>query len=106
MHQGPFSASEFSVTNFWQGPVAGQWLLVYAGGSPSTDGAIATGGLRIYSEPVDPNTGSEPTFIGQYSDGSSGLSIISATGRDLKLRSDQGDSLSFDLVAKTFGAAG
>src|SRR5436190_7181291 len=27
MHQGPFSASEFTVRNMWQGPVGTDWVL-------------------------------------------------------------------------------
>ena len=56
MHQGPFSAGEFQVNNVWDGDIANKWIIVYAGGSTVDGAAVRTGGLRIYTEPFDPNT--------------------------------------------------
>lgn len=104
MHQGPFPGSEFDVENFWQGTVAGSWLLVYAGGPrDASSGDVTGGGIRIYTEPVDPNTGSTITPVGVYSsDSPTPLTITSVTGQTMTLVSAGGTSYSFNLSTKSF----
>ena len=106
-HQGPFPASDFRVNNFWSGPVSGRWLLLYAGGPhPRTDGGPVTqGGLRLYTEPIDPNTGNELTEVGQYLlPGARGSVTITATrGTTAILRDEVGHQLTFDLATHRAG---
>ena len=44
-----FTGASFRVSNFWQGPVGGKWLLVWAGVPLGADGSYSTGGIRVYS---------------------------------------------------------
>ncbi len=64
MHQGPFSALDFLVNNFWQGRIGPRWLLAYAG--TSRDNVRSSAAVRLYTEPVDPNVGSHLTFVGVW----------------------------------------
>lgn len=64
MHQGPFSALDFLVNNFWQGRVGPRWSLAYAG--TSRDNGLPAAAVRLYAEPVDPNVGSHLTFVGVW----------------------------------------
>jgi hypothetical protein len=103
MHQGPFPGSEFYVANFWQGPVGGRWLLVYAGGVRGGDGSVTRGGLRVYTEPVDPNVGSDLTYVGEYSAASmSPLRLVGVSGTVAALQDGNSRRLQFDLGSRTF----
>ena len=101
-HQGPFPGSSFQVNNFWSGPVGGRWLLVYAGGPhPGQDGGPVTqGGLRLFTQPTDPNTGNDLTEVGQYLlPGAKGpVTITAVHGTTAHLRDEAGHQLTFDLV--------
>jgi hypothetical protein len=103
MHQGPFPGSEFAVSNAWQGPVEGRWLLVYAGGPRDADGALTGGGVRVYTEPVDPNTGSEVTFVGEHpAPASAELTITDVRGHTMTLAQAGGGTVTFDLVTLAY----
>lgn len=56
---GPFSPSEFSGTNLWNGPVAGRWEVIQAGGTPS-----GRAGVFVYSRSQDPASGQAPRVTG------------------------------------------
>jgi len=101
-HQGPFPASVFQVDNVWSGPVRGRWLLVYAGG-PHLDqdgGPVTLGGLRLYTEPIDPNAGSDLTEVGQYLlPGAKGpVTITAVHGTTAQMRDAAGDRFTLDLA--------
>jgi len=106
-HQGPFAGSSFQVNNFWSGPVSGRWLLVYAGGPhPNHDGdPVTQGGLRLYTEPIDPNTGNDLTEVGQYllpgAKGSVTIAAVHGTAADL--RDEAGHQFTFDLATHRAG---
>jgi hypothetical protein len=104
MHQGPFAGAEFCVANFWQGPVRGRSLLVYAGGVRTGDGSVPRGGLRLYTEPVDPNVGSDLTRVGEYAATSSkgALRVVGVSGTVATLQDGDGRRFQFDLVSKSF----
>lgn len=104
MHQGPFAATEFSVSNFYQGPANGTWLLVYSGATRNTDtGATIGGAIRIYAMP-DPD--SSLTEIGTFSPTPSvgPLRVTDSNGSHLVLTSDDGTQLGFDLDTDQFVA--
>jgi hypothetical protein len=61
------------------------------------------GAVRIYKEPVDPNVGSDLTTVGEFDvRGASALTITSVTGSVMRLRSDAGQVVRFDLATMTF----
>ena len=99
MHQGPFSAAEFTVRNVWQGPVGTAWVLVYAGAAWDAAGGTVRGALRLYNEPVDAYGDYHLVSIGTYAapTGAGALTVTAATGDVLALRTDGGSTLSFNL---------
>jgi hypothetical protein len=100
MHQGPFSATDFTVRNFWQGPVGPNWVLVYAGAKRESAGsAAAQGALRLYNEPTDANGDYHLVPIGTYlAPGTASALTITAVHADvLSLRTAAGSTLSFNL---------
>lgn len=105
MHQGPFPGGEFAVRNFWSGPVAGRWLLVYAGGPRSMGGQVTGGALRLFSQPLDPNVGNDMTPVGEFllPTARSALTILSVQGEVMTLQTDTGRVVRFDLATSSFG---
>lgn len=102
---GPFPPSVFSVRNVWNGPFAGAWYLVYAGAQLNGDGnAIAAGGVRIYSLPVDPNAEDQTlALVGSFTAPTpDALRVVSAAGDELTLSTDSGTTYSFNLSTKQF----
>jgi hypothetical protein len=104
MHQGPFPSSQFSVENFWQGPVGSIWELVYSGTKENMEGNGGIGALAIYNEAVNSTGGFDITHIGTYtvSSGARSLTIISVNGDIIQLRTDTGSILFFDLQTDAY----
>lgn len=95
---GPFAASDFRVSNFFQGPSGDNWYLVYSGGASEADGQTA--GLRIYTEPINPNEGNRLTPVGIFlraQSTESELTITSVHGSLIQLVANNGDAVTFDL---------
>lgn len=99
MHQGPFPPSDFVIRNFWQGPVGSDWILVYAGapgnqGLPGPD-TTGQGALRLYTEAANYDS----SYLGIFSapSGDGPLTITAVSGDVLQLRTDSGQTLSFNL---------
>jgi hypothetical protein len=102
MHQGPFPATEFTVSNFWQGPVGANWLLVYAGAVRNPDGSVSAA-VRLYSERLSSDGGFDLSKLGTITlPKSAVLTIENVTGNDLTLRAGDGSSAHFDLNAHRF----
>jgi hypothetical protein len=103
MQQGPFSPLEFTVRNFWQGPVGANWLLVYAGATRNADGSLAAGALRIYTETATSSGDYALHQVGVYAAPRGGaLTIVAATGNILTLHAASGATLSFDLTTNSY----
>jgi hypothetical protein len=102
---GPFPGPLYAVVNSWQGPVNGEWLIVFAGG-PHTDrdgGPVATGGVRIYVGPIQPSIDEQFVAVGDRLSKLAGeLSVISVNGNVMTLRNPVGTVTTFDLGSKTF----
>ena len=102
---GPFPGPLYAVVNEWNGPVNGEWLIVYAGG-PHADhdgGPVATGGVRIYSEPIQPSINDALVSVGDRLSKLPGeLSIISVSGDVMTVRNAAGTLTTFNLGTKTF----
>ncbi len=96
MRQGPFPRSTFDVRDVWQGPVGSDWILAYAGAAPEVPGAPPTrGALRLYRESADMHL----TLLGTFpaAEGTGPLTVTAESGEVLRLRTDSGTTLSFDL---------
>lgn len=104
MHQGPFFAGEFQVNDVWDGAIASKWLIVYAGGSTVDGASVAVGGIRIYTEPVDPNSTGDLSFVGEWKSSLAGaLTIVSVEGNIITFRNDNGSKTTFNLITHSFG---
>ncbi|HLG76856.1 MAG TPA: hypothetical protein VKX46_10600, partial [Ktedonobacteraceae bacterium] len=104
MHQGPFAASQFTVRNFWQGPVGPNWELVYSGARKNADGSVGPGALRVYTETPDATGGFKIDAVGTFvaPGNQSALLITSYNGTILQLRTDTGKTLSFNLLTNQY----
>jgi hypothetical protein len=102
---GPFPGPLYAVVNSWQGPVNGEWLIVFAGG-PHTDrdgGPVATGGVRIYVGPIQPNFDEQFVAVSDRLSKLAGeLSVITVDGNVMTLRNPVGTVTTFDLGSKSF----
>jgi hypothetical protein len=100
--QGPAGTNQtFHATSNWAGHVDGQWYLVYAGAraNPQTNQDIQSE-VRVYREPAELNSNESNIFVGSYvppGGGSGPLTIASATGSMLAIRTSTGATLSFDV---------
>lgn len=99
MRQGPFSALEFTVRNFWQGPIGSDWMLVYAGAKRGANGSAGGGALRLYNEPINANGDYTLQEIGTFAApaGTGALKIIAVKGDTMQLSTGGGKTISFDL---------
>jgi hypothetical protein len=104
MHQGPFPASQFSVENFWQGPVGPNWELVYAGTKMNPNGNGGLGAIAVYTEAVNTLGGFNITHVGTYSvsNGTRSLTIASVHGNIMQLLTNAGNILLFDLQTEKY----
>ena len=108
IRQGPFSPTEFSIVNFWQGPVGSSthWLLVFAGVAKNpADGTTGPGALRIYDVTTTP-TGIlvNYSFAGVFSPTNDveALEITAVSESQMQLRTAGGEAFSFDLQTYQF----
>jgi hypothetical protein len=105
--QGPFSPAEFRVQNVWQGPVESptQWLLVFAGAVGTPTGEDGPAAVRV-SRVTATETGAyvDATFVGVFTAPTSSgpLTITMVSGTLMELRTEGGETLSFDLMTLQF----
>jgi hypothetical protein len=97
-HQGPFSNSDFSIDDVYRGQVNGHWVVIYAGTTWTNFPNQGVGALRVYT--VDAG------LIGTFNtpDGSSNLNITGISGTTLRVVSNKGAQLTFNMVTDTFGS--
>jgi hypothetical protein len=99
VHSGPMNPTLFAVTDSWQGLVRGRWLYLVAG----TITKNATGAVALYTMPVNPQDGSNPSLIGTYNEpGSAALTITAVKGNIATLKTTKGAHLTFNLLTHTF----
>lgn len=101
--QGPFLPTEFQNNDFWQGPVNGVWIQVYAG--RDVTGPMPVGELRLFSMPIDPNDGPDVFIalgIQLPPTAEASISIASASGTSLSLLAPSGDKFAFDIASRTW----
>jgi len=99
--QGPFRPTDFQNNDFWQGPVGGAWIQVYAGSDVAK--APPVGELRLYSMPIDPNDGPDVmNFVGTFTPAASeqSLSIDSVTGVLVHVRGSSGQLYTFNVATR------
>ena len=104
-HEGPFPSSEFIVRNGWQGPVGSNWELVYAGASANPlNQNLGPGGLRIYTETATSTGGLDDNYVGMYPspNNQSPLTITAVNGSIMQLRTDTGNTLTFNLQTNQY----
>ncbi len=96
--EGPFSNSDFSIHDEYQGPVDGHWVVIYAGTAWTNFPTTGVGALRVYTVGV--------RFVGVFDapDGSGDLNITGVSGTTLQIVSDKGTHLTFDMATDTFGS--
>jgi hypothetical protein len=93
----PFPGSEYTMQNWWQDTIGGQWVQVYAGSSYSnpTDGIVVV--------VVSSSDWSQSTVAGVYERPQAGsLRIIAANGVILTLQSASGSNYQFDAASRKF----
>lgn len=104
MRQGPFPTSIFTVQNFWQGPVANDWVLAYAGAKTNADGTRGPGGIVLYTETTNAQGGFDLHPLGTFQapKGTTAVTITSVNGNQLLLHDQSGAPLTFDLASHQF----
>jgi hypothetical protein len=101
LRAGPFSPSQFTVRNLYQGPVGDSWYLVYAGAGVGPGGTgPATGGVRVLAQSPAGVTTTRGTYLAPA--GTGPLRVVSADGTVLTLAGPDGRRLSFDLSALAY----
>lgn len=90
---------QFTVRNFWQGPVGSNWELVYAGAKVNPDSSAGPGALRLYTEVANADGGFDIHYLGTYvvPNSSGALTIIAVNGYIMQLHTDAGRQLTFNL---------
>lgn len=98
---GPFSASDFVVSNVYQGPVGDDWFIVYAGmtGSENPVGA-GIAGVKIFHEPEPGTFGQLGTILDTSTSGA--LTISSVSREVMALTTPSGERVTFDLATQQF----
>jgi hypothetical protein len=96
--QGPFPAIEFEVRDSWLGWVGSTYTMVYAGArrSPLGPNEDRHGALRVYTR-APGQAGDNLVGVFDAPTGSDAVTVTSVEGTALQLRSDQGQTLTFDL---------
>ena len=102
---GPFSASDFDCTTFWEAPIGQTWYLVYAGGIPENPASPEDGvesAVALFTQ--GSNLNDAPAFQGFYEAPSAmgKLTITAATGESLTLQDEGGHFLTFNVVTHTY----
>jgi hypothetical protein len=102
--QGPFPQSNFTVHNFWQGPVGSDWVLAYAGAKTNPDGTPGVGGIVLYTETINNQGGFDLHLLGTFlaPKGTTALVITAQQGNLLLLRSVTGQQPAFNLISHQF----
>ncbi len=114
-HQSPLGGGVFATSNIWDGPspVAGEWLVVFAGAS--TTDANKGPAVLVFAEAADTNAPDQYfKEVGVYTDSAAAgpLSVVSADKTGLTLAADATSaggvaggktSVTFDLSTHTFG---
>ena len=96
-HQGPLPNSQFSVNNAYVGPVGSQWVIVYAGTLWTSYPSTGIGALAIYDQAT-----LKPIATVKATDGASSLTLISAQGTLLTVKTNTGATLTFNLTTDAF----
>jgi hypothetical protein len=99
MHQGPFPAIEFRVHNFYQGPVAGQWYLVYAGSLTAAANGADHAAVRVLA--VSPTGQLTPVGTFRAPGQITSIRISGYSDTTLTLQGG-GRTLTFDLRTLSF----
>jgi hypothetical protein len=99
VHSGPMNAAQFTVTDSWQGLIRNRWLYLIAGTTPKN----RTGAIALYTMPVNPQDGSNPSLIGTYNKpGTAALTVTAVKGGIATLKTNKGTHITFNLLAHTF----
>jgi hypothetical protein len=93
--QGPFPASVFACRNMYRVPVGGGWIYVFAGATVAGDGGQQAA-VRVYQQPDGGAYGLVGVFPAPITSGA--LTVISASGSALTLRSDGNETVTFDFT--------
>jgi hypothetical protein len=106
-HDGPASWTEFQQRNVWQGPVANsdRWLQVNAGILVNPDGSLGQAAVILQTMIPDPKDGNyQYTIVGTVTapTHSGALKIIAENAGVLQLQTDGGETVYFDLQARSF----
>lgn len=91
--------------NFWQGPVGSNWELVYAGSrTKNLMNMSGLGALKIFTETVTAIGGFDVEEVGTYiaPNNQSPLTITAVNGTLMQLRTDTGQTLTFNLQTKQY----
>lgn len=101
---GPFASSKFSVENFWQGPVGNDWMLAYAGTKMNPNGTVGPGGIVLYTETINQQSGVDLHPLGTFlaPSGTAALTITAQQGNLLVLRDKTGQQVRFNLTTHQF----
>jgi hypothetical protein len=103
--QAPFSAGSFPARNSWLGLVGTDWLEVYAGGQSSNhDGVPDLAAVRIVEVNETANhCHYEWKPLGDYTlGGHRWLKISAVNGTTMTLTTDDGATVTFNLLARRF----
>jgi hypothetical protein len=96
----------FHATGSWVGNVSGQWYLVYAGAKadPASNDSTRSE-LLVYKEPANLASSEEDQLIGAFippEGGQEPLTITSARGNMLTIKTSSGGKLLFNVVTRDF----
>jgi hypothetical protein len=100
MHQGPFPATEFRVHNFYQGPVAGHWYLVFAGSRTDPATGADQAAIRILSLSPPGRLAHVGTFPAPA--GMTNIRITAYAGTSLTIQADNGQLRTFNLQTLSY----
>jgi hypothetical protein len=109
-HQSPFPYAEFAVSDSWQGPAGGRWVVAYAGTWYTGDWGGGffdtphTGAVALFDEPVNPNAPEYFHLAGVFHApaGDLGLTIVSYRGDTLALKTQSGAIIYFNVASHHF----
>lgn len=112
-HQGWFSPTQFTITNAYHGPVAGDiYAYVFAGGKRVSPGGASTAtlpALRVFQEQPNGRGGFDvkPFQSGEFvlpggTTAKSALTILSVSGAVVELKAGDGSIAHFNLATGTW----
>lgn len=103
--QGPFDTTSFPVHNSWGGRVGTDWIVVYAGGQSSHhDGVPDLAAVRLFEENETANhCAYDQNLLGDFTlSGHQSLTITAVSGNIMSLKTDDGNTVTFDLLMRRF----